>query len=91
MTLHYLIIGLFILMVLVLFQGLYHMLKTSRDEPENRGKVVKALTWRIGLWVVLFAFIVISKQQGWLEPSESVNPKNYYEEKRAQHRTQTDK
>jgi len=83
MTIKIIIIALFILMVIVLFQGLYHMLKSSHDNPENRGKVVKSLTWRIGLWVLLFAFIVVSKQAGWLEPSESMNPKNLHEEMKA--------
>jgi len=79
MTIKIIIIVLFILMV----QGLYHMLKSTHDTPENRGKVVKSLTWRIGLWIVLFAFIVLSKQVGWLDPSESMNPKNLHEEMKA--------
>ncbi len=77
------IIVLFILMVIVLFQGLYHMLKADHNDPKNKGKVVKSLTWRIGLWVVLFAFIVVAKQAGWLEPSESMNPKKFHEEMKA--------
>lgn len=74
------IIIMFVGMVIVLFQGLYHMLKASRDTPENRGKLVKSLTWRIGIWVVLFAFIVLAKEIGWLKPSESMNPKNLHKE-----------
>ena len=74
------IIIMFVGMVIVLFQGLYHMLKASRDTPENRGKLVKSLTWRIGIWIVLFAFIVLAKEIGWLKPSESMNPKNLHKE-----------
>jgi len=74
------IIIMFIGMVFVLFQGLYHMLKASRDTPENRGKLVKSLTWRVGIWIVLFAFIILAKEIGWLNPSESMNPKKLHQE-----------
>lgn len=74
------IIILFIGMVFVLFQGLYHMLKAPRNDIEGRGKLVKSLTWRIGIWIILFAFIVLAKEIGWLNPSESMNPKNFHEE-----------
>lgn len=74
------IIIMFVGMVFVLFQGLYHMLKASHDTPENRGKLVKSLTWRIGIWVVLLAFIVLAKEVGWLNPSESMNPKKLHQE-----------
>lgn len=74
------IIIMFIGMVFVLFQGLFHMLKASRDDIENRGKLVKSLTWRIGIWIILFIFIVLAKEVGWLKPSESLNPKNQHEQ-----------
>ena len=74
------IIIMFIGMVFVLFQGLFHMLKASRDTPENRGKLVKSLTWRIGIWIILFIFIVLAKEIGWLNPSESMNPKKFHQE-----------
>lgn len=80
MTAKTVIVAMFIIMVIVLFQGLYHMLKASHDTPENRGKLVKSLTWRIGIWVVLFAFIFVAKEAGWLQPSESLNPKNLHQE-----------
>lgn len=80
MTINLIIIILFVAMVVVLFQGLYHMLKSSRDTPENRGKVARSLTWRIGIWVVLFVFIIGAKEMGWLEPSESVNPYKFQQE-----------
>ena len=74
------IIVLFILMVFVLFQGLYHMLKAPRNDAENQKKLVKSLTWRIGIWIVLFAFIIASKELGWLKPSNSMNPTNFQKE-----------
>ena len=73
------IIILFLAMIVSLGMGLYHLLKTP-DERESGGKLVKSLTWRIGIWVVLFAFIVISIKMGWLKPSNSVNPINFNEQ-----------
>ena len=74
------IIIIFLLMVFVLFQGLYHMLKTPKNGVENQKKLVRSLTWRIGIWIVLFAFILLSKEMGWLNPSESLNPVNFQKE-----------
>lgn len=70
----------FIIMVIVLFQGLFHMLKGPRDNIENRKKLVRSLTWRIVIWIVLFGFIILSKEMGWLEPSNSMNPANFQKE-----------
>lgn len=58
--------------------GLFHLLKTP-DERDNGDKVVKALTWRIGIWVVLFGFIFLSLKMGWIEPSSSVHPQKFNE------------
>lgn len=33
--------------------------------------MARALTWRIGSWVVLFGFILISIEAGWIEPKKS--------------------
>ena len=74
------IILIFILMVFVLFQGLYHMLKSPRNNVENQKKLVHSLTWRIGIWIFLFALIILSKEMGWITPSESINPKNLQKE-----------
>ncbi|MBT8115877.1 MAG: twin transmembrane helix small protein [Arenicella sp.] len=70
------IIILFVAMVISLGAGLYHLLKTP-DERDKGDKVVKSLTWRIGIWVVLFAFILIAIKMQWLQPSNSVNPINF--------------
>lgn len=75
----FVIIGMFIAMVISLGIGLFHLLKTP-DERDKGDKVVKALTWRIGIWVVLFAFIFLSMKMGWIEPSNSVNPAKYNQE-----------
>jgi len=51
------IVVLLLAMLVSLGVGLFHLLK-SPDEQDKGDKVVKALTWRIGIWVVLFTFIV---------------------------------
>lgn len=63
-------------MVISLGVGLFHLLKTP-DERDQGDKVVKSLTWRISIWVVLLAFIMISIKMEWLKPSNSVNPLNF--------------
>ena len=70
------IIILFIAMVISLGVGLFHLLKTP-DERDQGDKVVKSLTWRISIWVVLLAFIMISIKMEWLKPSNSVNHLNF--------------
>ena len=73
------IIILFLGMIVSLCIGLFHLLKTP-DERDSGDKVVKSLTWRISIWVVLFAFIVISIKMGWLRPSNSIHPVNFNKE-----------
>ncbi len=73
------IVVLLLAMLASLGVGLFHLLKTP-DERDSGDKVVKALTWRIGIWVVLFAFIVLSMKMGWITPSNSVHPQKFNEE-----------
>ncbi len=73
------ILVLMLAMVISLGVGLYHLLKTP-DERDSGDKVVKALTWRIGIWIVLFAFIYLSIQLGWIKPSNSVHPVRFNQE-----------
>lgn len=77
------IIIVFLLVLFVLFQGLYHMLKSPRngvDDLDNKKKLVRALTWRISLSICLVGFILLSKEMGWIEPSNSMNPSNFQKE-----------
>ena len=74
------IIVIFLIMVFVLFQGLFHMLKAPKQGVNNQKNLVRSLTWRVGIWVVLFASIILSKEMGWLDPSESLNPSNFQKE-----------
>jgi ABC-type dipeptide/oligopeptide/nickel transport system permease component len=73
------IIVLLIAMIVSLGIGLFQLLK-SPDERDSGDKVVKALTWRISIWVVLFAFILLSVKLGWIVPSNSVHPMNFNKE-----------
>ena len=72
------IIILLLAMLASLGVGLFHLLKTP-DERDSGDKVVKALTWRIGIWVVLFGFIFLSMKMGWIKPSNSVHPQKFNE------------
>lgn len=77
------IIIVFLIVLGVLFQGLYHMLKSPRNgvnDLDNKKKLVRALTWRISISICLVAFIFLSKEMGWIEPSNSMNPSNFQKE-----------
>jgi hypothetical protein len=58
--------------------GLFHLLKSPK-ETDKGDQVVKALTWRIGIWVILFGFIALSLKMGWITPSNSVHPQKFNE------------
>ena len=72
------IVVLLLAMIASLGLGLYHLLKTP-DERDKGDQVVKALTWRIGIWVVLFGFIFLSVKMGRIQPSNSVHPQKFNE------------
>jgi FtsH-binding integral membrane protein len=61
----YLIILVLVLIVASLGKALFHL---SSDDPENSRKMVKALTWRIGLSVGLFLLLILAYYQGWITP-----------------------
>ncbi|MGU9958194.1 MAG: twin transmembrane helix small protein [Arenicellales bacterium WSBS_2016_MAG_OTU3] len=65
------IVVLLIAMAGSLFSALYFMIK----DKGGSNRTVKALTVRIGIWVVLFAILAIGLQTGWIEPSMSVTPR----------------
>jgi len=52
----------------------------SSEETSNRDKFANALKVRIGIWVVLFGFILVSMKMGWIKPSNSPNPINFNQE-----------
>ena len=45
--------------------GLFYMMKDSRDSD----RMVKALTWRIALSLILFAFLIGGYYVGWFQPN----------------------
>lgn len=61
----YLILLFFIFIVYSLGSALYYMMK---DQGGSK-RMVKALTMRIGVSLLLFLFIVISFWMGWLKPT----------------------
>ncbi|MFT4634995.1 MAG: ABC-type dipeptide/oligopeptide/nickel transport system permease component [Arenicella sp.] len=73
------IIALLLAMLVSLGVGLFHLLK-SPEENDKGDSLVKALTWRIGIWVVLFVFIALSVKMGWIKPSNSVHPQKFNQE-----------
>ena len=67
-------------MLVSLFAGLYFLVK-----DQGRGdRTVKALTWRISIWVVLLAFIVLAIYAGWLKPSNSLQRSIQLEQQKQQ-------
>jgi len=61
---------LIIIMLSALGMGLFFLVRTP-VEGDNGGSLARALTWRIGSWAVLFGFILISIEAGWIEPRKS--------------------
>jgi hypothetical protein len=61
----YLIVLVLVLIIASLGKALYHL---SSSKPEDSAKMVKALTWRIGLSVGLFALPIVDYYQGWITP-----------------------
>ena len=81
------IIILLLAMITSLGVGLFHLLKTP-DERDSGDKLVRSLTWRIGIWVVLFVFILLSVKMGWIKPSNSVHPAKFNEAQQERMNTQ---
>lgn len=74
------IIGvLLIAMIASLGAGLFHLLKTPA-EGEANDKLYKSLRLRIGIWVVLFGFILLALKMEWIKPSNSIHPARFSEE-----------
>jgi len=60
-----LIITLFFLALLSLGFGLFGLLRGGDKSPS---RTVKALTWRIGLSILLFILLFIGFYEGWISP-----------------------
>jgi len=59
-----LVVLLLLVILSTLFSGMYYMMK----DKGKSDRVVKALTWRIGLSVVLFALLMIGAATGLIQP-----------------------
>ncbi len=62
-----LIVIAFVAIIASLGSALFHLVK--HKDPVNSQKTLKALTFRIGLSVVLFIFVVIAMATGLVEPT----------------------
>lgn len=58
------IVAMFIAILYALGSALFFLVSDKYDS----GRVVKALTWRIGLSIVLFIFLMIAFGMGWIAP-----------------------
>ncbi len=65
MEFKYLVIVILLLILVSLGKALFHL---SSSKPDQSGKMVKALGWRIGLSVFLFVLLLVAYSQGWIEP-----------------------
>lgn len=65
-----LIVVAFIIMVIFLMVALFSMM----TDKGKTNRTVNALTWRIGIWVVLFALLMTGVYTGALKPSNSLTP-----------------
>jgi hypothetical protein len=61
----YLIVVVLLLIIVSLGKALFHL---SSSRPEDAGKMVKALTWRIGLSMGLFVLLIVGYYAGWISP-----------------------
>jgi Protein of unknown function (DUF2909) len=61
----YFVILILALILISLGKALFHL---SSSKPGDSKKLVKALTWRIGLSVLLFVLLLVAYTQGWIEP-----------------------
>lgn len=67
------VLALLVASVVALFRALSAMMRGEGGE----GKTVKALTWRIGLSIAIFLFLLLSMYMGWVKP-HGVNPTQGY-------------
>ena len=64
MELKYLVILILALILISLGKALFHLSSGKGDSKA----MAKALSWRIGLSVLLFALLILAYYQGWIEP-----------------------
>lgn len=65
MIIHVILVVLFLIVVGFLFQALFFL---ARDRGNSK-RTVKALSWRIGLSVLLFVLVIVLWAAGLLKPA----------------------
>lgn len=65
MIIHIILVVLFLIVVGFLFQALFFL---ARDRGNSK-RTVKALSWRIGLSVLLFVLVIVLWAAGLLKPA----------------------
>jgi hypothetical protein len=65
----YLVLGLLVLILISLGRALFHMTSSKADADT---RMVKALSWRIGLSVALFLLLIFAYYKGWIVPPRVV-------------------
>jgi len=59
-----LVVGILLAILISLGSALFHLTTGKGDS----GKMVRALTWRIGLSLGLFLLLLFAWSQGWIQP-----------------------
>lgn len=60
MLFKFIVIGMLLLIGYSLFSALFHMMKGNKHDP----KMVKSLTWRVGLSIFLFSLLMLGFYTG---------------------------
>ena len=61
--------GFIVALLLFIFFSLGSALYFLMRDPAQSTRVVKALTWRIGLSMVLFILLMAAFMMGWIQPN----------------------
>lgn len=61
------IITFFVLIFITLGTGLFALVRQKKDEKQDL-RLIKSLTWRIGLSLFLFCLLLLAFAQGWIHP-----------------------
>jgi Mn2+/Fe2+ NRAMP family transporter len=65
----YLIALAFLAIIASLGSALFFMMKDGRDGKPKSNNMVRALAWRVGMSIVLFACILIAWKLGYIQPT----------------------
>jgi putative copper export protein len=63
------IIVIFLMVIMYsLGSALYYLVHEQKNSEADADRVVKALTWRIGLSLLLFILLFVAYALGWIKP-----------------------